>query len=242
MADPESGLRLSSVAKAWPGSGFRFAAAVTAARRLPCGARSWGLPHNSLRSLRSLRSDRCGKSEVDARCARGPKTSAPRRRRGAPPAARPRLCEQRRVLRESRGAACEAAGGCLAQRLCGAEERRFRGQRAQRASTSDLRHLSERSERSERSELCRRPRDRAPQGSRPARPTAAVGAEPGTRPRLRLGEAPGASQARRGPWLRRARQGPRLRSLRRGGETRTIQCSRKKSCIAARPRMKPTPV
>jgi hypothetical protein len=62
---------------------------------------------------------------------------------------------------------CEAGGGWPVVRLCGAEERRARGQRAQRASTSNLRHLSERSERSERSELCRRPRDRAPEGSRP---------------------------------------------------------------------------
>jgi multiple sugar transport system permease protein len=67
------------------------------------------------------------------------------------------------------------AGG-LAARLCGAEERRPSGQRAQRAATSNLPHLSERSERSERSELCGRPEDRAPEGSRAASPTAAVGA------------------------------------------------------------------
>ena len=110
-----------------------------AARRLPCGARSWGLPHNSLRSLRSLRSDRCGESEVDARCARGPKhlrSSAPQRRSARCPATPLRSRSWRARACERRGAACEAAGGCLAQRLCGAEERRFRGQRAQRASTS----------------------------------------------------------------------------------------------------------
>ena len=46
-------------------------------------------PHNSLRSLRSLRSDRCGESEVVARCARGPRalrSSAPPRRAAGLPA------------------------------------------------------------------------------------------------------------------------------------------------------------
>src|SRR6185369_5637944 len=46
--------------------------------------------------------------------------------------------------------AAKARAGWLAQRLCGAEERRPRGQRAQRASPSDLPRLFERSERSER--------------------------------------------------------------------------------------------
>ena len=45
--------------------------------------------------------------------------------------------------------------------------------RAARASMSDSRRLFERSERSERSEFRRGPCDRAPQGSRPAGPTAA---------------------------------------------------------------------
>ena len=45
-------------------------AAVRPEAGLPCDARACGLPHNSLRSLRSLRSDRCGKSEVDARASR----------------------------------------------------------------------------------------------------------------------------------------------------------------------------
>ena len=70
-------------------------AAVGPAGRLPCGARSAVAPHNSLRSLRSLRSNRRGESEVEARAfsARRPQPCAPRRRRVAAPAARPRLCE-----------------------------------------------------------------------------------------------------------------------------------------------------
>ena len=53
-----------------------------------------------------------------------------------------------------------------------------------RASTSDSPRLFERSERSERSELCGATADRAPQGSRPAGTTAAVGAENAARPWL----------------------------------------------------------
>jgi len=72
------------------------------------------------------------------------------------------------------GSAGKAVVGCApAATLRGAEERRARGRaRAARASTSDSRRLFERSERSERSEFRRGPRDRAPQGSRPAGPTA----------------------------------------------------------------------
>jgi hypothetical protein len=57
--------------------------------RLPCGARSSSLPHNSLRSLRSLRSDRCGKFDVVARCARwleALRSSAPQSRSAGLPA------------------------------------------------------------------------------------------------------------------------------------------------------------
>ena len=94
------------------------------------------------------------------------------------------------------GAVRKGVAGQRAQRLCGAEERRFRGQRAQRASTSDLRHLFERSERSERSELCRGPRDRAPQGSRPQADRRSE-AEPAARPRLcALGLREGAARPR----------------------------------------------
>src|SRR5687767_14913368 len=75
---------------------------------------------------------------------------------------------------ENLGGAGKAVGGCAsAATLCSAEERRARGRaRTARASTSDSRRLFEHSERSERSEFRRGPCDRAPEGSRPAGPTA----------------------------------------------------------------------
>ena len=68
-----------SAAKPRSGRARRFASAVVASRRLLCGARSRGPPRNSLRSLRSLRSDSRGESDDEARCARGHAPSAPRR-------------------------------------------------------------------------------------------------------------------------------------------------------------------
>ncbi len=53
-------------AKGCPGRARRATEAVGAARRLPCGARVHGPAHNSLRSLRSLRSDR-----MRQKCPRG---------------------------------------------------------------------------------------------------------------------------------------------------------------------------
>ena len=85
---------------------------------------------------------------------------------------------------EDFGAAGKAVVGCAsAATLCGAEHRRAHGRaRAARASTSDSRRLSEHSERSERSEFRRATVLRASQRSRPARPTATVGAHTGHRP------------------------------------------------------------
>jgi hypothetical protein len=69
------------------------------ARRLRCGARVSVAPHNSLHSLRSFRSNRCGESVHEAReYARQPKPCAPRRRTGAPAPTRPRLGEAPAVL------------------------------------------------------------------------------------------------------------------------------------------------
>lgn|GEM_PF-3825391 len=68
-----------------------LAVAVGAWRRLRCAPRLGGVPQNSLRSLRSLRSDSCGKSVFDAPCGRRHQacgTRRPRQRpRRAPPAA-----------------------------------------------------------------------------------------------------------------------------------------------------------
>ena len=58
-------------AKAPAGPLRRATVAVVASRRLPCGARVAGLPQNSLRSLRSLRSNSCGKSVHEARLSFG---------------------------------------------------------------------------------------------------------------------------------------------------------------------------
>ena len=70
---------------------LRFTAAVAAKRRLPCAARPAVALRNSLRSLRSLRSDSRNESDDEARAAHAPTTglrcSAPQRRcAGRPPA------------------------------------------------------------------------------------------------------------------------------------------------------------
>ena len=161
---------------------------VGAARRLRCDARSGVAPHNSLRSLRSLRSDRCGESVHEARW-RAPTPEL----RFSPPLYSPRP-----------GAACRAATDCAARaedneryrQRCvragrSAHERRRASQGSwprayPRASSSDSSRLSERRERSERSELRDGPRGRE--------------GEPGREPsggRFVPGERPG-RQARRG--------------------------------------------
>jgi len=84
--------RLHHAAKARPGRLRRLGSAVPAARGLPCVARSAGPAHNSLRELRSLRSDRCAEFVHEARCARGQQPCATRRLSCAPQPARPRLC------------------------------------------------------------------------------------------------------------------------------------------------------
>jgi hypothetical protein len=151
------------------------AVAVAAARRLHCAARSGVAPPNSLRSLRSLRSNNRGESVVEARW----RAPTPALRCSSPPKSRPA------------GSPCREAHGCWCSRQpaprwlqrrvragCGAPVRRRGAQgswpRAQRASTSDSSRLFERRERSERSELSDGPRDRAPQGSRRKAATASA--------------------------------------------------------------------
>ena len=124
-------------------------------RRLPCDARPRGLPHNSLRSLRSLRSNSCGKSDDEARCARGHEACASRRRRRAPPACphAPSLNRGGLARDHERWVSRQAVPG--GGDVCSDEQRRAGvGARAVRASSSDSPQLSERSERSERSEFC----------------------------------------------------------------------------------------
>ena len=163
-------------AKARAGRPLRFTEAVGAAHRLPGGTRSRGPSQNSLRSLRSLRSNSCDKSVVDARCARGHEPwpcrprragrhgrsqgtsgppdrlcpcSPPRRLRGAAWPARTHLCasgEGVRPVRHERWTSRQALPG--GGDLGGDEQRRAGvGARAARASLSDSPRLSERSER-----------------------------------------------------------------------------------------------
>jgi len=74
--------------QAVPGGGSHWGGRCCA--RLPCGARPGVASRDSLRSLRSLRSNSRDESEHEARCARRPLGCAPRRprdrRRLAPPA------------------------------------------------------------------------------------------------------------------------------------------------------------
>jgi len=149
--------------------------AVGLAGRLRCASRNALARRNSLRSLRSLRSDNRRESDHEARAARVPsallRCSPPHK---SPPPGTANRAATLVVFGEKHGGAGKVVGGCAtAATLCGAEERRARGRaRAARASSSDSSRLFERSERSERSEFRDGPRDRAPQGSRPARPIA----------------------------------------------------------------------
>ncbi len=124
-------------------------------------------PHNSLRSLRSLRSDNCGESAHEARCARRPQSSSPRRptnrRCRVPPAAKAPWGGARW---QSAAASAKARPGRW-QRACGAPRSTGLVARARGAPRQlTCRTLSE------RSELCDGPQGRAPQGSRCAAPTA----------------------------------------------------------------------
>src|SRR6185369_7489387 len=61
--------RARKAAGRWPAAA-PIAAVGPVRARLPCGARRQGPPQNSLRSLRSLRSDSRGESDVEARALR----------------------------------------------------------------------------------------------------------------------------------------------------------------------------
>ena len=68
--------------KSVPGGGSHCGGRT--ACRLRCGARSGVAPRNSLRSLRSLRSDNRGENVYEVRCAHRPQPCAPRRHRDRP--------------------------------------------------------------------------------------------------------------------------------------------------------------
>jgi hypothetical protein len=152
------------------------AVAVAAARSPHCAARSGVASQNSLRSLRSLRSNSCDESVHEARAARVP---TPALRCSSPPKSPPPGSACREV--HGGGGSMQTAPPCQQRRVRagrGAPLRRRGAQgswpRAQRASITDSSQLFERSERSEHSEFCDGPGDRAPQGSRCAAPTASA--------------------------------------------------------------------
>jgi len=135
--------------------------AVSASLRLHCGARPGVASHNSLRSLRSLRSDKCAESDHEARYARRPRACAPRRPTNRPQRIPPAALNRWFVFDREQPMPPQRRGRAGRR---SAPERRREAQgswpRAQRASLTDSAHLSERSERSERSELCDGPRAR----------------------------------------------------------------------------------
>ena len=156
-------------AKGCPGAARRADEAACAALRLPCGARVHGPAHNSLRSLRSLRSNRmrqkCLRGSLRSRATNPALLGASDARRTAPGQpfatgmggsrrAPPRWLERQAV----------PGGGAV----CGAEQRSLEGGERSELRKLACRILFERSERSERSESCAGPWTRAPQGSRSA--------------------------------------------------------------------------
>ena len=88
--------------------------AVGLAGRLLCDARSEAAPHNSLRSLRSLRSDKCGESDHDARAVRAPTSDL----RFSPPHKSPQPGTTHRAATlmvfdcKGHGGVSKAVGGC----------------------------------------------------------------------------------------------------------------------------------
>ena len=121
------------------------AGAVGLGGRLHCDARARVVPQNSLRSLRSLRSDIRGKSVHEARC----RAPTPALRFSSPQKSPPAGC----ACRDDHPWFSKGVPEQEEVRLRGAEKHRSRG-RAQRASLPDSSRLSERRERSERSEFC----------------------------------------------------------------------------------------
>jgi hypothetical protein len=155
--------------------------AVCASLRLHCDARPGVASQNSLRSLRSLRSNICDESVYEARCACRPQGCASRRHTNrphrAPPAALHRLSCSGRTPRATPRRRVRAGRSAPV----GRREAQRSWPRAQRESSTDSSRMFERSERSERSEFCdgatsasiagqsERSADRSSEAHRPAR-------------------------------------------------------------------------
>jgi len=147
--------------------------------RLRCDARGRVAPQNSLRAPWALRSDSCGESVLDARCARRPRPCASRRSQRHPeqaPAAAakggwaPASCAALGLLASRRVFVSADGGGlwcaCGSPRSAGGEAR-ARSALRQHARGSCLSAANTVSEASSAAGPC----TRAPQGSRPCRPT-----------------------------------------------------------------------
>ena len=161
------------------------AVAVSAALRLRCGAHSGLAPRNSLRSLRSLRSNNLGESDERSARVRAPSPEL----RSSPPQKSPlpgttHRTEMRVVFGEKIGASAKPRAGVRRRRHMRRRGTQGSWPRAQRASTSDSWRLSERSERSVRSEFRHGPRERVPQGTPRAARGCRIRAPAHTRPRL----------------------------------------------------------
>jgi hypothetical protein len=121
-----------------------------AALRVPCAARPTRPAQNSLRSLRSLWSNSCAESDVEARCARASSGCAARRLlRGSSLTAE----TANSPMQQPAIAGCVFDIGYLGAPLLNRREAQKPRARAQHASRTDSRRLFERSERSERSEF-----------------------------------------------------------------------------------------
>ena len=149
-------------AKGRPGGARRATEAVVAALRLPCAARVHGPAHNSLRSLRSLRSNRMRqvslRSALRARAMNPALLGASHARRAPPgrPFAAGSGCSRRPPPLLAERQAVPGGGA-----VCGAEQRSLEGGERSELRQLTCRILFERSERSERSELCGTPSRRA---------------------------------------------------------------------------------
>jgi len=165
--DASIGRRSSVAAKGCPGAARRADEAASASLRLPCGARVHGPAHNSLRSLRSLRSNRmrqkCLRGSLRSRAMNPVLLGASYARRTAPgqPFATGVGGSRRAPRRWVEWQAVPGGGA-----VCGAEQRSLEGGERSELRKLTCRILFERSERSERSELCGTPSRRAAQGSR----------------------------------------------------------------------------
>ncbi len=130
------------------------------AGRLPCAARASGLAHNSLHSLRSFRSNRRAKSELEARgyarapsrCAAQPFTNRPAAARTAGRLHRDRCAPRRWNTPHSEVARPDSGRFVRGRERSGAAQARAEAC-FKRASSTDSAPLFDHSERSERREF-----------------------------------------------------------------------------------------